>query len=153
VRARCGSHGHSRVRIIPIYQKDRIERAREQNTPDYFAQEYEADFTRATGLAFKMWNREYNLIPEFEVPEEWKRGRGFDYGSNDPTASVRIAIDNEDNWFVERCYKAGGQAIRDHANVILAQDYGHSIHSYLRRPFRGSMGEGVCPEQCEHIAS
>jgi len=111
----------------PHLPKDRIERAREQNTPDYFAQEYEADFTRATGLAFKMWNREYNLIPEFEVPEEWKRGRGFDYGSNDPTASVRIAIDNEDNWFVERCYKAGGQTIRDHANVILAQDYGHSF--------------------------
>jgi len=108
----------------PHLPKDRIERAREQNSPDYFAQEYEADFTRATGLAFKMWNREYNLIPEFEVPKEWQRGRGFDYGSNDPTASVRIAIDNEDNWFVERCYKDGGQAIRDHANVILAQDYG-----------------------------
>jgi len=108
----------------PHLPKDRIERAREQNTPDYFAQEYEADFTRATGLAFKMWNREYNLIPAFEVPKEWQRGRGFDYGSNDPTASVRVAIDNEDNWYIERCYKEGGQAIRDHANIILAQDYG-----------------------------
>jgi len=111
----------------PHLPKDRIERAREQNTPDYFAQEYEADFTRATGLAFKMWNREYNLIPEFEVPKEWQRGRGFDYGSNDPTASLRIAIDTEDNWFVERCYKAKGQTIRDHASVILAQDYGMSF--------------------------
>ena len=108
----------------PHLPKERIERAREQNSPDYFAQEYMADFTRATGLAFKMWNREYNLLPEFEVPKDWQRGRGFDYGSNDPTASVRIAIDKEDNWFVERCYKDNEQAIRDHANVILAQDYG-----------------------------
>lgn len=108
----------------PFLPEERISRAKEQSTPDYFAQEYEADFTRATGLAIKMWNREHNLLPTFEIPENWQRGRGFDYGSSDPTASVRIAIDEEDNWFVEKCYKDSGQTIRDHANVILAQDYG-----------------------------
>ena len=111
----------------PFLHKDRIERARLQNTPDYFAQEYEADFTKATGLAFKMWNREVNLIDTFDVPNEWQRGRGFDYGSNDPTASVRIAIDNEDNWFIERCYKDKQRTINDHAQAVLAQDYGLSF--------------------------
>ncbi len=111
----------------PYLPKERIERARIENTPDYFAQEYEADFTKATGLALKMWDRTNNLIPSFEVPNEWPRGRGFDYGSSDPTASVRIAIDNEDNWFVERCYKAKLQVIRDHATAILSQDYGLSF--------------------------
>jgi len=108
----------------PFLPEERIERARKDNTPDYFAQEYEADFTRATGLAHKMWGRDHNLIPAFDVPTTWNRGRGFDYGSNDPTASVRIAIDNEDNWFVDRCYKANDLVIRDHANAILSQDYG-----------------------------
>ena len=111
----------------PYLSKERIDRAKEQSSPDYFAQEYEADFTRATGLAIKMWNRQNNLIPAFDVPSDWQRGRGFDYGSSDPTASVRIAVDEEDNWFVERCYKDSGQTIRDHANVILAQDYGMSF--------------------------
>jgi hypothetical protein len=111
----------------PYLPKDRIERARQQNSPDYFAQEYEADFTRATGLAFKMWNRDSNLIPAFDIPDSWNRGRGFDYGSSDPTASLRIAIDNEDNWFVEKCYKEKEQTIRDHANAILSQDYGLSF--------------------------
>ena len=111
----------------PYLPKERIDRAREQNSPDYFAQEYEADFTKATGLALKMWTREHNLIPAFEVPETWQRGRGFDYGSSDPTASVRIAVDNEDNWFVDRCYKEKGQTIRDHAFAILSQDYGLSF--------------------------
>ncbi len=111
----------------PFLPKERIDRARTENTPDYFAQEYEADFTRATGLALKMWNRDSNLIPSFEVPSEWSRGRGFDYGSSDPTASLKIAIDNEDNWFVERCYKEKGQVIRDHATSILSQDYGMSF--------------------------
>jgi hypothetical protein len=111
----------------PFLPKERVDRAREQNSPDYFAQEYEADFTRATGLALKMWSRDYNLLPDFKAPDTWNRGRGFDYGSNDPTASVRIAIDNEDNWFVERCYKEKEQVIRDHAQAILAQDYGMSF--------------------------
>ena len=111
----------------PHLPKDRVDRAREQNTPDYFAQEYEADFTRATGMAIKMWDRGTNLIDSFEVPKEWQRGRGFDYGSADPTASVRIAIDNEDNWFVERCYKSKQQTIRDHATAILSQDFGLSF--------------------------
>jgi len=107
----------------PFLPKERIERARKQNTPDYFAQEYEADFTRATGLALKMWNRECSLIEPFEVPKSWPRGRGFDYGSNDPTASVRMAVDNEDNWFIEKCYKQPSQTIRDHAQAILSQDF------------------------------
>jgi len=107
----------------PFLAKERIDRAREQSTLDYFSQEYEADFTRATGLALKMWSREFNLIDTFDVPREWQRGRGFDYGSNDPTASVRVAVDNEDNWFVERCYKNKQQTIRDHATAILSQDY------------------------------
>lgn len=111
----------------PFLPKERIDRAREQNSPDYFAQEYEADFTKATGMAIKMWNREYNLIPKFDVPTEWQRGRGFDYGSSDPTASLRIAVDNEDNWFVERCYKQKLEVIRDHANAVLSQDYGLSF--------------------------
>ncbi len=111
----------------PYLPFDRVERARIQNTPDYFAQEYEADFTRATGLAFKTWDRQIHLIDRFDVPNEWNRGRGFDYGSNDPTASLRIAIDNEDNWFVERCYKDKSQTIENHARAVLAQDYGLSF--------------------------
>jgi hypothetical protein len=108
----------------PYLPKERVEMARQENTPDYFAQEYEADFTRATGLAIKMWDRTIHLIEPFEVPHMWPRGRGFDYGSNDPTASVRIAIDLEDNWFVERCYKDKAQTIQDHALAIQGQDYG-----------------------------
>lgn len=108
----------------PFLPKERIERARADNTPDYFAQEYEADFTRATGLAIKTWDRSIHLIEPFEVPHQWPRGRGFDYGSNDPTASLRIAIDLEDNWFVERCYKDKSQTIQDHAMAIQGQDYG-----------------------------
>lgn len=108
----------------PFIPKEEIDLAKKDLSEDTFSQEYLADFRKATGLAFKTFDRQIHLIEPFDVPREWQRGRGFDYGSNDPTASVRLAIDNEDNWFVERCYKNRNAVIKDHAQAILGQDYG-----------------------------
>lgn len=108
----------------PFLPLESIEKAKKESSEDYFVQEYLADFRKATGLAFKQWDRTIHLIPAFDIPKEWQRGRGFDYGSNDPTASLRVAIDNDDNWFVERSYKNKSMTIKDHAQAVLAQDYG-----------------------------
>lgn len=110
--------------FIPVAE---IDQAKLELSEDTFAQEYMADFRKATGLAFKTFDREIHLIDSFEVPHEWQRARGFDYGSNDPTASLRVAVDNEDTWFVERCYKNHSATIKDHATAIQAQDYGFSF--------------------------
>lgn len=108
----------------PFLDKERIEQAKLTSTPDAFAQEYLADFRRFAGLALTQFERETHVIDPFEVPTEWNRARGFDYGSKDPTASLRVAIDNDDNWFLDRCYKQAGSTIQDHATSVLAQDYG-----------------------------
>lgn len=114
--------------------KSEIDQAKTELTEDTFAQEYLADFRRFTGLALPQFNREIHVIDTFDVPNEWQRGRGFDYGSSDPTASLRLAIDNDDNWYVERAYKQRGSVIKDHANTILAQDYGLGFISIYGDP-------------------
>ena len=108
----------------PYLDRDRLEQAKSTSTPDYFAQEYLADFRKYTGLALTQFEREIHLIEPFAVPSEWLRARGFDYGSKDPTASIRVAIDNDDNWFIERTYKQKSSTIQEHATTVLAQDYG-----------------------------
>lgn len=108
----------------PFIPKEEIDNAKKEPTEDTFQQEYMADFRRFTGLALTQLSREIHLLAPFEVPKEWQRARGFDYGSSDPTASLRVAIDGEDNWFVERAYKQKGSVIKDHATTIQAQDYG-----------------------------
>jgi hypothetical protein len=105
----------------PYLPKSEIEKAEKELTEDAFAQEYLADFRKAVGIAHKTWDR-ISLIEPFDVPKTWTRARGFDYGSNDPTASVRFAIDNERNWFLEHSYKNRQATIKDHARAILAQD-------------------------------
>ena len=103
---------------------EELERKKKDLTKDTFAQEYLADFTRTTGIAHKPWRRALHLIPLFEIPTEWGIGRGFDYGSAHPTASCRIRIDTDDNWYVDLCYKDSRRSIEQHAQAILAQDYG-----------------------------
>ena len=110
----------------PFLPKERIDQAKITSTEDYFAQEYLADFRRYSGAIFKSFTREINVIPSFEIPLNWSRGRGFDFGSDDPTASLRIAIDLEDNWFYERTYKRS-DTIKGHADILRAQDYNYGF--------------------------
>lgn len=111
----------------PYIPATEIDLAKKELSEDTFAQEYMADFRRATGLAFKLFDRTVHVIEPFDVPREWDRGRGFDYGSTHATASLRMAVDPYDNWFIERTYKNKERVIKDHADIILAQDYGLSM--------------------------
>jgi hypothetical protein len=108
----------------PYIKKEEIDEWKKQLTEDTFAQEYMADFRKHTGIAHKPWDRTIHLIDEFEVPKEWNRGRGFDFGDVHYTASVRIAIDHEDNWFVDNSYLDNHKDTKQHAEAILSMDYG-----------------------------
>lgn len=107
----------------PFLPKETVEKARKESSEDFFAQEYLADFRKFTGLAHKDWNRDIHLIKPFDVPKEWQRGRGFDYGMAHYTASPKIAIDTDDNWFLERSYLDNLRSIEQHAEAIKSQDY------------------------------
>jgi len=108
----------------PFISSGEIDTARKELTEDTFQQEYMADFMQHTGLAHKTWNREYNLIEPFIVPAHWNRFRGFDYGLVDFTASVRVAVDDQENMFVESSYLDNHSSVKEHAETIRAEDYG-----------------------------
>lgn len=108
----------------PHIPKREIDLAEKDLTEDTFAQEYMADFRKATGIAHKEWDRDIHFIEPFDIPTEWQRGRGFDYGLVHFTASVRIVIDDDDNWFIDNCYLDNRRDVKGHAEAIKAQDYG-----------------------------
>lgn len=107
----------------PFVPSSEIDAAKEELTEDTFAQEYMADFRQHTGLAHKEWDRDIHIIEPFDVPLDWNRGRGFDYGLVHFTASTRTAIDSDDNWFLEMCYLDNRSKVKEHAEAIRAQDY------------------------------
>lgn len=103
--------------------KEVIDEKKKELTEDTFAQEYLADFRKHTGLAHSNWDRIINLIESFDIPLGWPRVRGFDYGLVHFTASVRVAIDEDDNWFIDTSYLNNRSSVKDHAEAILAEDY------------------------------
>lgn len=140
----------------PYIKAEEIDNAKKDLSEDTFAQEYLADFRRFTGAIFKSFTREINVIKPFQIPSEWQRGRGFDFGSDDPTASLRISVDNDDNWFYERSYKRT-DIIKGHAESIQAQDYGLSFIPIFGDPSGGqwydefrNYGLQITPANREH---
>lgn len=112
----CLEHHHGYLAHTEIAHAER------HMSPEAFAQEFCARFTVYSGLVHKVFRREIHVIEPFAIPEEWRRIRGWDFGFNHPTASLRIAIDPDDNLFVECCYKQSELSITDHAAAIHAQD-------------------------------
>src|SRR3990167_3967654 len=102
----------------PYLPKERIEQARNTSSPDAFATEYEADFRKYVGLVYKMFDRNIHVLSPFDIPQEWDKYRGIDFGSTNPTACVWIAVDNDGNWFLFDEYYESGKTIDYHAGVI-----------------------------------
>jgi hypothetical protein len=108
----------------PYIKSVEIDAAKKELTNDTFLQEYMSDFRAATGLAHPQWDRTVHILEPFDIPTTWQAGRGFDYGSTHPTSSVRIRVDNDGNWFVDKSYNQSATLIEEHARMILSQDYG-----------------------------
>jgi hypothetical protein len=102
----------------PYIPKEEIDKARNELTEDTFQQEYMADFRKYTGLVFKDFNRESNVIEPFTIPESWSIYRSMDFGSTNPTVCLWIAVDGDDNWYVYDEHYEVKSGIDYHAGVI-----------------------------------
>lgn len=110
----------------PYVPPAEIDEAKRTTEEDYFMQEYMADFRKYTGLVYKSFDRERNIIPYIET-EGWVFYRGMDFGSNNPTACIWVAVDNDDNWYVVDEYYNQGQTIDYHAGVINSNSYSGKV--------------------------
>lgn len=104
----------------PTLAPGELDLKKKTTTPDYFAQEYMADFRKYTGLVYKDFARETHITDPFAIPDNWQIYRGIDFGSTNPTACLFIAVDSDDNWFVVAEHYATGETIDFHAGVINA---------------------------------
>ncbi len=88
---------------IPV---EEIEREKLTKPEDTFAQEYLADFRKATGLVYKEFNRERHVTSE--LPTSWDESiAGIDFGFTNPTAIIHIKVINGAYFITEEWYKTG----------------------------------------------
>ena len=103
----------------PYFPVEEFERLR-ATMPDWkFKMFYEAQWARPSGLVYADFREDVNLCQPFDVPPSWRRYIGVDFGFNNPSAAVWIAVDPETEiWYVYREYKKKGKTAQELANEI-----------------------------------
>ena len=85
---------------------EELEKAKQELTPDRFAQEYMADFRKAEGLVYKEFNRSRHVFSREEGKIFVKTFGGVDFGFTNPCAAITIKKDRfAVYWVTDEWYK------------------------------------------------
>lgn len=75
-------------------------------------------FASFYGAVYKTFSRNIHVIKSFEIPEEWAKYRGFDFGFTNPFVCLWCAQDKDNNWYVYREYYKSKTGIGEHITNV-----------------------------------
>lgn len=78
----------------PLIPRENIDRERARLTPEFFEQEYMAEFAKFTGLIYTEFDEKIH-VQEFDVDENWSFYRAIDFGAVDPDAVPFIGVSKD----------------------------------------------------------
>ena len=132
----------------PAFPREEYERARQTMPPWRFLMLYDGLFTRPAGLIYSSFDEARHKIPRFNIPPEWHRYVGIDFGGVN-TAAVFFAQEMCDGkptgrFIAYREYKAGERSAAEHCYHIMRGDPANGIPPEPRIPIcaGGSKSEG-----------
>lgn len=76
----------------PTIPKDDLDKLKEKLVPEFFEQEYMAEFAKFVGLIYTGFDEKIH-VQDFEVDENWTFYRSIDFGAVDPNAVSFIGVD------------------------------------------------------------
>ncbi len=76
------------------------------------------EFASFYGAVFKTYNRKVHVINSFEIPKEWRKYKGFDFGFTNPFVCLWLAQDKDENWYVYREYYQAQTGIQEHIRTV-----------------------------------
>ena len=120
----------------PFLVKEEVDKAKQELTENAFAQEYLADFRKYTGLIYKEFNQDIQVVPEIELDGFSAYYRTMDFGAVNPTVCLYIKVDRDDNFWVYDEYYETERTTDYHAGQILARH----PQTYFRATFGDPSG-------------
>ena len=117
----------------PRYPLEFYERNRRTMSEARFRMFHEGGFERPEGMIYQIWNEQTMSIPDFNIPEEWPKFGGLDYGYNHPTAAVRIAESPNGVYYLYNCYRAREKLMAQHYAAIMT-DCGSQVGRWYDDP-------------------
>lgn len=83
----------------PVFPKEEFERARKTLPKAIFERRYLGLFTRLEGLVYPEYDEETHVVDSFDIPDNWLRFGGLDFGKSNPNAVLCIAQDPDTKTF------------------------------------------------------
>lgn len=80
------------------------------------------DFVALEGAIYPDFNRGVHVVPPFDIPAEWPRFMGMDFGYTNPAAFVWGALDSDGRLYVYREHQRDRWLIGQHAEALLAAE-------------------------------
>ena len=94
----------------------------------------DGDWDSVVGSYFSMYRRSRVEVAPFVIPSEWPLFLCLDYGEENPTAALLLAVDFDDTvWVIDEYYRSGPCSGLDHARGI-GQMLKSSSHTEGRMP-------------------
>lgn len=128
----------------PHLPKEDIKKAKLELPEDVYAQEFEGEFKKYTGLVYPEFEREkhaedININFFRDNRGQYNFYRTIDFGTHNPTAVLFIATDGEKHWVFDEIYQSN-IAFQDLAEIIKAKSAGISFVTTYRDPSALQMG-------------
>ena len=118
----------------PYYPREEFERAK-ATMPDWkFKMFYLGEFTKPEGLVYEDFDSSKHIVNPFPIPPEWRRVMGIDFGYNNPTAAVWIAVSPDDVMYVYREYYKRNKIPQESGAEILRLCEGENIEAAFCDP-------------------
>lgn len=110
--------------VNPAMSLEEYQDARSELPSEDFMMFWRGRVARLRYLVYDVFDRLRHTCPRFEIPKEWKRFMGVDFGGVH-TAAIFFAQEPETKkLYAYREYLAGGKTTREHAEDILAGEPG-----------------------------
>lgn len=78
----------------PLIKKENLDNEKARLTPEFFTQEYMAEFARFAGLIYTAFDDKRH-VQNFEINENWSFYRAIDFGATDPNAVPFIGVNRD----------------------------------------------------------
>lgn len=75
-----------------------------------------ANFDTAAGQIWEEWDSAIHVVPDIELPYDWRRIWSLDHGRRNPTCILKAAVDRDGNVWVEDEYYSPG-LVSQHASA------------------------------------
>ncbi|MDZ7658067.1 hypothetical protein [Fodinibius sp.] len=83
---------------------------------------YRAIFTKPAGLIYDSFDEDSCKIPRFNIPDEWPRYWGFDFGGVNTVCLFYANEPGTQKYYLYRAYKSGNKSAKAHARAITAKE-------------------------------